>query len=190
MFAKSLAIVAMALLLAGCTEDTPDRVVGPGTGYGQGGQEMVGTSPLGGVSTAPLGSPVGGAAGEVGPRGTRYLAPGVEDRIFFDTAAATISPEAHAVLDHQSGWLNQNPQLAVQIAGNCDERGTEEYNLALGERRANAARDYLVSRGIGAQRIRTISYGKGQPTALGSTPEAWAQNRNAITSVLGGPPTS
>jgi peptidoglycan-associated lipoprotein len=190
MFAKSLAIVAMALLLAGCTEDTPDRMVGTGAGYGQGGQGAVATSPLGEVSTSPLGSPAGGAPGEVGRRGTRYLAPGVEDRIFFDTAAATLSSQAQAVLGHQSGWLNQNPQVSVQIAGNCDERGTEEYNLALGERRANAARDYLVSQGISAQRIRTISYGKGQPTALGSTPEAWAQNRNAITSVLGGPPTS
>jgi len=186
MFAKSLAVVAIALLLAGCSGDTPDKVGGAGNGYGQTGSDAAGGSPLGGVNSNVL----GGAPGEVGPRGTRYLAPGVEDRIFFDTAAAMISPEAHAVLDHQSGWLNQNPQIAVQIAGNCDERGTEEYNLALGERRANSARDYLVSHGISAQRIRTISYGKGQPTALGSTPDDWAQNRNAITSVLGGQPTS
>jgi peptidoglycan-associated lipoprotein len=190
MFAKSLAVVAVALLLAGCSEDTPDRVVGAGGGYNQGAQDGVGTAQLGGVNTSPLGAPGSGAPGEVGPRGTRYLAPGVEDRIFFDTAAATLSPEANAVLTHQFGWLNQNPQISVQIAGNCDERGTEEYNLALGERRANAARDYLVSQGISVQRIRTITYGKGKPTALGSTPADWAQNRNAITSVLGGAPTS
>jgi peptidoglycan-associated lipoprotein len=71
--------------------------------------------------------------------------------------------------------------MAVEIAGNADERGTEEYNLALGQRRANAARDYLVSKGVQGSRVNTISYGKDRPTALESTPDAWAQNRNAIT---------
>ncbi|MFT9166107.1 MAG: OmpA family protein, partial [Komagataeibacter saccharivorans] len=75
------------------------------------------------------------------------------------------------------------PQVHVQIAGNCDDRGTEEYNIALGERRANAAHDYLVAKGVDGSRLTTISYGKDRPTAVGDDEQAWAQNRNAITSV-------
>jgi len=184
MFARSLAVVAIALLLAGCGEDSPD-VVGAGVAQNNAAGTTTTSSPVGAVGTTPLGAP-----GEAGPRGIRYLAPGVEDRVFFDTAASQLSQDATTVLQHQGGWLNQNPTITVMIAGNCDERGTEEYNLALGERRANAARDYLVAQGISAQRIRTITYGKNRPTALGSTPGDWAQNRNAITSVTSGAPTS
>ena len=86
-------------------------------------------------------------------------------------------------MDKQSAWLARYPQVSIQLAGNCDERGTSEYNLALGQRRANAARDYLVARGVSSARITTISYGKERPTALGSDDQAYAQNRNAITSV-------
>ena len=94
-----------------------------------------------------------------------------------------LSSDARATLDRQAGWLGRYPQVSVQVAGNCDDRGTEEYNLALGQRRANAARDYLVAQGVNSSRISTISYGKDRPTALGDNEEAWAQNRNAITSV-------
>ena len=83
----------------------------------------------------------------------------------------------------QAAWLGRYPQVSIQLAGNCDERGTEEYNLALGQRRANAARDYLAARGVASARISTISYGKERPTAVGSDEQAYAQNRNAITSV-------
>ena len=110
------------------------------------------------------------------------LAPGVPDRVLFATDRTQLTPDARNTLDLQAGWLRQNARTAVQIAGNADERGTEEYNLALGQRRANAARDYLVSKGIQGSRVATISYGKDRPTALGSTPDDWAQNRNAITS--------
>ena len=94
-----------------------------------------------------------------------------------------MTPEARAVLDRQVQWLQQNPQVAVWIAGNCDERGTEEYNLALGQRRANADRDYIASRGIDGRRMETISYGKSRPVDPSSSQEAWAHDRNAITSV-------
>ena len=86
-------------------------------------------------------------------------------------------------LDKQAAWLAQWKANNVQIAGNADERGTSEYNIALGQKRANASRDYLVAKGVAAARISTISYGKDRPVALGSNEEAWAQNRNAITSV-------
>ena len=117
------------------------------------------------------------------PGSEEDLVANVGDRVFFDFDKSNLKPEARATLDHQAAWLEKYPQVKVQVAGNCDERGTEEYNLALGQRRANAAADYLEAKGVPASRITTISYGKDRPTALGSNEQAWAQNRNAITSV-------
>jgi peptidoglycan-associated lipoprotein len=139
-------------------------------------------------------SGAGGSAsgfGSGGAAGTSTAAPGSQedltqsagDRIFFDTDRSTLTPQAIATLDRQTAWLQRYPQVNIWVAGNCDERGTEEYNLALGQRRANADRDYLVAHGIQRSRIETISYGKSRPIDAASTPEAWAQNRNAITSV-------
>lgn len=95
-----------------------------------------------------------------------------------------IDPEARAILDSQVAWLGKFPNVRVTIEGHCDERGTREYNLALGDRRANAAKNYLVARGVNPDRIRTISYGKERPLALGSDEASWAQNRRAVTVVL------
>ena len=117
------------------------------------------------------------------PGSQEDLVANVGDRVFFDFDRSNLKPDAQATLDRQSGWLAKYPQVNVQVAGNTDDRGTEEYNLALGQRRANSARDYLVARGVAGSRITTISYGKDRPTALGDNEEAWAQNRNAITSV-------
>jgi peptidoglycan-associated lipoprotein len=107
----------------------------------------------------------------------------VGDRVFFELNSSTLSDTAQATLDKQAAWLAKYPNVTVQIAGNCDDRGTEEYNLALGNRRAKAGKDYLVAKGVSASRITTISYGKDRPTALGDNEEAWSQNRNDITSV-------
>ena len=117
------------------------------------------------------------------PGSQEDLVANVGDRVFFDFNRSTLKPDARATLDRQSGWLGKYPQVNVQVAGNCDDRGTEEYNLALGQRRANSSRDYLVARGVAGSRISTISYGKDRPTALGDNEQAWAQNRNTITSV-------
>jgi peptidoglycan-associated lipoprotein len=122
------------------------------------------------------------AAGPV-PGSQEDLVANVGDRIFFDFDRAAVRPDEQATLDRQAAWLGKYPTVNMQIAGNCDERGTEEYNLALGQRRANAAASYLGAKGVSTARMTTISYGKNRPTALGSTEEAWAQNRNAITSV-------
>ncbi len=111
------------------------------------------------------------------------LVANVGDRVFFDTDSSILSGDDRSTLDRQATWLARYPAVSVQIAGNADERGTTEYNLALGQRRANAARDYLVARGVSSARIRTISYGKERPVALGSDEQAYAQNRNATTSV-------
>jgi peptidoglycan-associated lipoprotein len=107
----------------------------------------------------------------------------VGDRIFFDFNRSGLAPDARATLDRQAAWLAKYPQDNIQVAGNCDDRGTEEYNLALGQRRANSDRDYLAARGVSAGRITTISYGKDRPVALGDDEAAYKQNRNAITTV-------
>jgi peptidoglycan-associated lipoprotein len=125
----------------------------------------------------------GSGAGRAAPGSQEDLVQSAGDRIFFDTDRNSLTQQATATLDRQSAWLQQYPQVNVWVAGNCDERGTEEYNLALGQRRATADRDYLVAHGINSSRIETISYGKSRPIDAASTPEAWAQNRNAITSV-------
>ena len=111
------------------------------------------------------------------------LAGGGGDKIFFDFDQSVIRDDARPTLDSQADWLNRNKNVNVQIAGDCDERGTEEYNIALGNRRAYAAQSYLAAKGVSQSRISTISYGKDRPIAQGSTEEAWAQNRNAITSI-------
>src|SRR4029079_17939101 len=105
------------------------------------------------------------------------------DKIFFDFDQSVIRDDARPVLDSQADWLNRNKSVNVQIAGDCDERGTEEYNIALGNRRAYAAASYLAAKGVEPARMATISFGKDRPIAPGSTEAAWAQNRNAITSV-------
>jgi peptidoglycan-associated lipoprotein len=141
---------------------------------------------LAACSTPPTTASTGaGGAVTAGPTpgSQEDLVANVGDRVFFDLNKSSLSADARATLDRQSAWLAKYPADNVQIAGNCDERGTEEYNIALGQRRANADRDYLVAKGVSAGRITTISYGKDRPVALGSDEEAYKQNRNAITSV-------
>ena len=111
------------------------------------------------------------------------LVANVGDRVFYDLNMSAVKTEGKATLDRQAAWLAKWAKNNVQVAGNCDERGTSEYNIALGNRRAKASRDYLVAKGVAATRISTISYGKDRPVALGSNEQSWAQNRNAITSV-------
>lgn len=106
------------------------------------------------------------------------------DTIFFDTDKFDIDAEDQAALRQQAEYMRQYSDVRATIEGHCDERGTREYNIALGERRANAAKNYLVSLGIPANRLTTVSYGKERPVALGSNEQAWAQNRRAVTVIL------
>jgi peptidoglycan-associated lipoprotein len=106
------------------------------------------------------------------------------DTVLFGLDQYDINPQARAILDTQASWLGRYPNVRVTIEGHADERGTREYNLALGDRRANAAKNYLAARGIEAGRISTISYGKERPQALGSDEESYAQNRRAVTVTL------
>ena len=110
-----------------------------------------------------------------------YLADGVPDRVFFATNKSSLTTASRATLRKQATYLRKNKNLNVTIEGHADERGTREYNLALGERRANAARDYLMTYGISGKRISTISYGKEKPVNPASSPLAWSQNRRSVT---------
>jgi len=153
LFAKSLAVVSALFLLTAC-ETTPGS-------SGQGG---------------------GGAYGSGGPgTGSGELAQGVSDRVFFAYDSATISPEGQATLESQAAWLKENAGVNVTVEGHCDERGTREYNIALGERRAAATKKYLTGLGISSSRINTISYGKERPAVIGEDESAWSQNRRSVT---------
>ena len=110
-----------------------------------------------------------------------YLASGVPDRVFFATNESVLTTASRETLRKQAAWLRKNSKVTVVLEGHADERGTREYNLALGERRANAAKDYLMTYGISSNRISVISYGKERPVDSGSTPLSWSKNRRAVT---------
>ena len=116
-----------------------------------------------------------------GKETVKFLASGVPDRIFFATNKSTLTTASRATLRKQATYLRKNKNLNVTIEGHADERGTREYNLALGERRANAAKDYLMTYGISGKRISVISYGKEKPVNAASSPLAWSQNRRSVT---------
>jgi peptidoglycan-associated lipoprotein len=114
-----------------------------------------------------------------------FVANVASDRVFFDYDQYNVDAEDQATLQSQAQWLQRNPAVRVTLEGHADERGTRDYNLALGERRANAAKNYLASLGIDPSRIQVISYGKERPAELGSNEAAWAKNRRAVTVVIG-----
>ena len=126
---------------------------------------------------------VGQMQGDVytGTDSVEYLASGVPDRVFFATNETVLTTASRETLRKQAAWLRKNSKITIVLEGHADERGTREYNLALGERRANAAKDYLMTYGISGKRISTISYGKEKPVNPGSDALAWSQNRRAVT---------
>ncbi len=153
---KFLTVFAAAVLLAACST----------AGSGSGGASS------GGASTATVTGPV--------PGSQEHLVVNVGDRVFFDLDKSDLKPEARATAESVATWMNSYPAVAVTIEGHADERGTREYNLALGERRANSVRDYLVALGVNANRLSTISYGKERPAVLGSNEDSWTQNRRGV----------
>ena len=117
----------------------------------------------------------------VGTDTVEYLAKGVPDRVFFATNESVLTTRSRETLRKQATWLRANPSVTVVLEGHADERGTREFNLALGERRANAAKDYLMTYGVSSDRISVISYGKERPVDSGSNPLSWSKNRRAVT---------
>jgi peptidoglycan-associated lipoprotein len=120
------------------------------------------------------------------PGSTQDFVINAGDRVYFDYDQYSVRADATPILDKQAEWLSRYPQVRVRIEGNCDERGTREYNFALGARRANAIRDYLVGRGVQAGRIETVSYGKERPIDPGTGDDAYAHNRNGHTAITSG----
>jgi peptidoglycan-associated lipoprotein len=131
----------------------------------------------------------GGAIAAGAPGSYQDFASNVGDRVFFDTDSTELSGAAQATLDKQAVWLNRYGRYTFTVEGHADERGTREYNFALGARRADATKNYLIAKGVSASRIKTISYGKERPVAVCNDISCWSQNRRAVT-VLAGAPSS
>ena len=138
---------------------------------------------LSACATQKVSAPSGQMQGDVytGTDTVEYLADGVPDRVFFATNESILTTRSRDTLRKQAGWLRANSEVTVVLEGHADERGTREYNLALGERRANAAKDYLMTYGVSSNRISVISYGKERPVDSGSNPLAWSKNRRSVT---------
>lgn len=156
----SIPLLVAALALSGCSKKAPEGLppaLGDATDY----------------SSAPSG-PIKGSQED-------FLASVAADRIFFETDRSDVDSEDQAILRGQAAWLATNPGVRIRVEGHCDERGTREYNFALGERRANAAKNYLSTLDVDLSRITVVSYGKERPDALGSDETAWARNRRAVT---------
>ncbi|MFZ4410261.1 MAG: peptidoglycan-associated lipoprotein Pal [Paracraurococcus sp.] len=162
------AALALALGLAACSDSADTAATGQG-----------GAGP-GGAGSTLGGTPGGGAAR---PGSQEDLAATAGDRVYFVTDSASVGADQRPTLARQAQWLAQYAQAQAVLEGHADERGTREYNLALGQRRANAARDLLVGNGVAGTRLQTISYGKDRPAALGSDAESWALNRRAVTAL-------
>ena len=161
MHARALALMGALLMLAACGSN-PEPAPGPGGPIGPGGP---------------------GGASRFGPGSQQDLAATAGDRVFFAYDQADISSEAQQILQRQAQWLRRYPNVSVTIEGHTDERGTREYNLALGERRAQAVKNVLVALGTPASRISTISYGKERPEVAHSDDQSYAQNRRGVTVV-------
>ncbi|MET4896888.1 peptidoglycan-associated lipoprotein Pal [Sphingomonadaceae bacterium jetA1] len=167
----TLVVAAMALAIAGCAKKRP-AVLPPAPV-----DQATPVNPNAGQTPPTDGAVVPGSDAD-------FRRSVTSNTIHFGLDQYDIDPESRAILDSQGAWLQRYPNVRITIEGHCDERGTREYNLALGDRRANAAKNYLAARGVSADRMTVISYGKERPVALGSDEAAWAQNRRAVTIVL------
>lgn len=168
-------VLAATASMAACASTKPMPEPGPGPGTPPG----PGTGYKPGPSTGPVDT-------RAIPGSTQDFVINVGDFVYFDLDSYDIRSDAMSVLDAQAAWLMRYPAVQIRVEGNCDERGTREYNLALGARRANAVRDYLVSRGVSSARISTLSWGKERPIDPGTGEDAWSRNRNGHTVIIAG----
>ncbi len=173
MLVRYFVIFSAVLMLSGCLGSSDRSGIDAGSLDGMNGGVIVNED--GGALYSGENGPMPGSQAD--------LVVNVGDRVFFDTDSSQLTMAARTTLENQAAWLSQYTNLGVVIEGHCDERGTREYNLALGERRANAAKNYLVALGISPSRITTVSYGKERPAVPGANESAWAQNRRSVTKV-------
>jgi peptidoglycan-associated lipoprotein len=169
-------ITGAAVSIAACSSTPKPTPLGP-TSPGSEPQEGPPPPPSPPISEAPVGPLPGSMQDFVINAG---------DRVYFDFDAYSIRQEAQNILAQQAAWLSRYPRVRVRIEGNCDERGTREYNLALGARRSNSVREFLVAHGISGERIATVSYGKERPIDSGTGEDAWSHNRNVHTTITDG----
>jgi peptidoglycan-associated lipoprotein len=168
---KILSLLSAVAMLSACAQDQDIAGGSSGSGSENASASVSKSSQSGTVSYGTVPGSKENFVSEVG------------DRVFFGYDKSDLTTDSQLTLDRQAAWLQKHPSVRISIEGHCDERGTREYNLALGERRASAVKDYLVARGIDGGRISTISYGKEKPVALGNDKSAWSQNRRGVTEV-------
>lgn len=171
---KALLILA-GLALAACNNPRAGGTFGGGgtDGFGNNGGFVDG-----GISTGNLGDPND-------PRSVAHFQQRIGDRVFFTVDSSSLTDEGRSTLSAQARWLNENTQYSIIMEGHADERGTRDYNIALGERRANAAMQYLISQGVSAGRLRVVSYGKDRPVEACAAQRCWDINRRAVTAIAG-----
>ena len=172
MIIKLLASALLVFFLAACSTTPKDTADSSGSGS---------TSTSSDVSSS--GETEGTDSASIEPGSQEDLIVNVGDRVFFNYDSAELDTDAQELLQDQVAWLKQYSNVSVIIEGHCDERGTREYNLALGEKRAQSVKNYLINLGISSDRVSTISYGKERPAVVGSNDGAWAQNRRSVTIV-------
>lgn len=178
MINRIFSLLAIMAFLAAC--ETAPKDAGDADGSGASSSSSTSsTSGSNGSSASSSGSGSSDSAASAMTKAEELVSIG--DRVLFDYDSSALSSDAKSTLAAQAAFLKKNPAIRITVEGHCDERGTREYNLALGERRASAARDYLVAQGVDAARIRTISYGKERPAVIGSNETAWAQNRRSVS---------
>jgi len=173
MVLKILGVVGLAFAISACAA-TNDQAAVSGSGSASSSESSANQQSRD-VSTSAIGAPEPGSQEE--------LVGSIGDRVFFDTDKHDLSSEARATASLWADWMKKHRNVQIDIEGHADERGTREYNLALGARRANSVRDYLTSLGVQANRVGTVSYGTERPEAIGSNEEAWAQNRRSVVVV-------
>ena len=177
MFQRLLALFAVAFLFAAC--ETASNVTGD-SASGSSSSSATGSTSATAASESATATAPSSATSATQMSDAEKLAQ-VGNTVYFGFDSAELSGSAQATLDRQAAFLNVNPALVVIVEGHADERGTREYNLALGDRRAIAVRDYLLAKGLNSARIRTVSYGKERPAVSGSNEDAWEKNRRAAT---------
>ena len=185
MLQRLIALAAVAFFVAACetaSQTSTDSAGESSSSTASTSASTTSTSSSGssGSSSSSSSSSSASSAAAAGTSAEDALAK-IGNTVYFGYDSSALSDDAQATLMRQAGFLRGNPSLTVTIEGHCDERGTREYNLALGERRATAARDYLLAQGVDPARIRVISYGKESPVAYGSTEQSWSKNRRAAT---------
>ena len=173
MHLKIITAMAALLILAACTTASDISST-----EGQGDSKKSAST-----SSSSSSSDTSVKSAQIVPGSQADLVTNVGDRVFFEYDSSDLTSEARETLERQAAWLKRHVEVTIVVQGHCDERGTREYNLALGERRANAVSNFLVALGVPTSRIRTISYGKERPVALGSNETAWGQNRRGVTLV-------